>query len=61
MITKFDIGQKVYFDLPYQGWGWIESIKISSGDHIVYEVRYPHGEMHYKLEQALREAYEERK
>lgn len=65
MVTKFDIGQKVYYDLPHSGWGWVEKIVISATDHIVYQVRYPYGEIHYKLESSLRSEYgrekEERK
>lgn len=57
MVTKFDIGDKVYFDLPYSGWGWIEKITIYRPDHITYMVRLPYGEVHYKLEQALRSTY----
>lgn len=55
MQTKFDIGDKVYFDLP-QGWGWVESIRILK-EHIAYEIRMPDGTIHYKIEQALRKEY----
>ena len=57
MLTKFDIGQKVYFDLPHFGWGWVERINIYSADHIVYQVRYPDGEIHHKVESSLRAEY----
>ena len=57
MQTEFNIGEKVYFDIPYAGWGWVEKITIRSEDHIVYQVRTPYHEIHYKLEKSLRKTY----
>ena len=28
-LTKFDLGDKVYFDIPDTQWGWVESIRLS--------------------------------
>ena len=57
MTTKFDIGQKVYFDLPLTQWGWIQKITISK-DHIVYSVLLPTGQIHQKVESSLRNGYQ---
>ena len=46
MVTKFDIGDKVFFDLPFPQWGWVTSIRIVK-EHIAYEIRTPDGSIHY--------------
>lgn len=56
MTTKFDIGDKVYFDLPFPQWGWVVSIRIVK-EHISYEIVMPDGSIHYKVESALRKTY----
>ena len=57
MNTRFDIGQKVYCELPDTTWGWVEKIVITR-DRITYFVRFHDGRTHYKVESALRATYE---
>lgn len=53
MITKFNIGDMVFFSLPYHGEGFIEKITITSKDTIVYDILIPSGEIVRRLESSL--------